>query len=135
MGQTCVAPDYVIIPQSIESIFVKEVKKILLEFYGEQPKRSGDLSRIINKRQFSRLKLLLDSVNPSDIIVGVSCDENNLWIEPTIVKVPLHATNNINSVSTSSSFSLFHLAINGLYSPRENLPRIQQQSNPIYRQY
>ena len=101
MGQTCVAPDYVVIPQSIEALFVKEAKKVLLEFYGEHPKQSGDLSRIINKRQFSRLKLLLDTVNPSDIVIGGSSDENDLWIEPTIVKVPLQSNPEVGSAPSA----------------------------------
>lgn len=90
MGQTCVAPDYLILPASLEQAFVETAKSVLTEFYGPQPKQSEHLSRIINHRHFSRLGLLLKSASQdATIVVGGQSDSKDLWIEPTIVKVLL----------------------------------------------
>ncbi|MDH4468257.1 MAG: aldehyde dehydrogenase family protein [Bacteriovoracaceae bacterium] len=55
VGQTCIAPDYVAIHCSVAEIFKEKIKKIVVEFYGINPKLSRDYGRIINQQHFDRL--------------------------------------------------------------------------------
>ncbi|XP_026321136.1 aldehyde dehydrogenase, dimeric NADP-preferring isoform X1 [Hyposmocoma kahamanoa] len=83
-GQTCIAPDYVLCSKEVQDKFVEAAKKVLYEWYGEDPQKSPDLCRIVNSRHFSRLQSLLDaSVNK--IVVGGKTDAQDRFIEPTIV--------------------------------------------------
>jgi acyl-CoA reductase-like NAD-dependent aldehyde dehydrogenase len=66
-GQTCVAPDYLLVDKIIEKELLDGIKKYVLEFYGDEPSRSPDYARIINKKQFNRLSGLLKE---GEIIVG-----------------------------------------------------------------
>lgn len=86
MGQTCVAPDYVFIPEELEAEFVTVFKNTLMEFFGDDLQRSPDLSRIINKHHVARLKGLLSAEPSSSILLGGRVDEQDLWVEPTLVK-------------------------------------------------
>lgn len=52
LGQTCVAPDYVLCTKDIRDKIVEKAKEILKEWYGDDPQRSPDLCRIINGRHF-----------------------------------------------------------------------------------
>lgn len=51
-GQTCIAPDYILCSTEVQNKFVTEAKKILKEWYGENPKESPDFCRIINENHF-----------------------------------------------------------------------------------
>ena len=84
-GQTCVAPDYVLVHQSVYPKFIKLIKKTIQEFYGKEAQKSPDFGRIINERQFNRLKGLLE-VEKSNITFGGQTDVNDFYIEPTIVE-------------------------------------------------
>jgi aldehyde dehydrogenase (NAD+) len=54
-GQTCVAPDFVLVQRGVRDAFVAALKKSLREFYGEDASRSADYGRIVNARHFERL--------------------------------------------------------------------------------
>ncbi len=54
-GQTCVAPDYILVQQSVYSKFVQLLKKTIKEFFGEDAQKSNDYGRIINRKQLERL--------------------------------------------------------------------------------
>jgi len=81
-GQTCVAPDYVLCTKKIQESLVLNAKKILREFFGDDPKTSSDFARIVNKRHFERLEKLLTS---GKAIVGGDKDINDLYIAPTVL--------------------------------------------------
>ena len=83
-GQTCVAPDYFLIHKDIKEEFLKSVKKYVKEFYGDNPIKSEDYVKIINKRHFQRILSLIDKDN---ILLGGNYDEAKLNIEPTVVEV------------------------------------------------
>jgi aldehyde dehydrogenase (NAD+) len=80
-GQTCVAPDYVLIHQEIKAEFLKAVEKCIQEFYGENPKNSPDYGRIINQKQFSRVANLIQG----DILCGGETNADELYISPTVI--------------------------------------------------
>lgn len=52
VGQTCIAPDYVICTPEVQNKFIPEAEKVLKEWYGENPKESPDLARIINDNHY-----------------------------------------------------------------------------------
>jgi acyl-CoA reductase-like NAD-dependent aldehyde dehydrogenase len=60
-------------------------RKTLVEYYGENPQKSGSYGRIVSTRQFDRLKGLLDSSDPNTIVIGGETDRDDLYIAPTIV--------------------------------------------------
>ncbi|KAI9015263.1 Aldehyde/histidinol dehydrogenase [Phycomyces nitens] len=84
-GQTCVAPDYVLIPKDLVEPFIEEARKVLLEFYGADPQKSESYGRIVSTRQFDRLKGLIDNFDQKSIIVGGQTDRDDLFIAPTII--------------------------------------------------
>ena len=81
-GQTCVAPDYVLVDEKVRDAFVEELGKAIGEFYGENPQASESYARIVSPRHFDRLKGLLRGTTPS--IGGVS-DEGTRYISPTVL--------------------------------------------------
>ncbi|XP_045777313.1 aldehyde dehydrogenase, dimeric NADP-preferring isoform X2 [Maniola jurtina] len=83
-GQTCIAPDYVLCSKEVQDKFVEYSKKILKEWYGEDPQKSPDLCRIINSRHFGRLQTLLDA-NKDKVVVGGRTDAQERFISPTIL--------------------------------------------------
>ena len=84
-GQTCVAPDYVLVHHSVYTKFIKIMKKVIVEFYGKDAQQSIDFARIINERQFNRLTKLLDA-EKDHITFGGKTDSNDNYIEPTLVE-------------------------------------------------
>ena len=54
-GQTCIAPDYVLVARSVEADLVDRIGRAVTEFYGTDPKTSPDYARIVNDRHFERL--------------------------------------------------------------------------------
>ncbi|XP_017754226.1 PREDICTED: aldehyde dehydrogenase family 3 member B1 isoform X4 [Eufriesea mexicana] len=82
VGQTCIAPDYVLCSQEVQSKFIKKAEEILKEWYGDNPKESPDLSRIINENHYQRLVKYL---NDGKIAIGGICDPSERFISPTIL--------------------------------------------------
>ncbi|CAO3659327.1 unnamed protein product [Rhizopus stolonifer] len=85
VGQTCVAPDYVLITEDIFGQFVEACKEVIEEFYGQTPQKSGSYGRIISTRQLDRLKAMLDKCDPKTILTGGETDRDDLYVAPTIV--------------------------------------------------
>lgn len=82
-GQTCIAPDYLLVHQDIEAQLLFLMQKTIVEFYGPDPSASPDYSRIVNDRHFLRLAGLLQS---GTIVTGGRCDRQSLFIAPTILR-------------------------------------------------
>lgn len=80
-GQTCIAPDYVIVHESIKDAFLSELKKVIRDFYGEDASSHPRYCRIINDRHFQRLTTLMDK---GEIIHGGRTNSADRYIEPTI---------------------------------------------------
>jgi aldehyde dehydrogenase (NAD+) len=81
-GQTCTAPDYVLISRDIAEEFSKYLKETLLQFYGENPQKSPDYGRIVSLHHFDRLTRLLASGN---IYHGGQHDRTDRFIAPTVL--------------------------------------------------
>ena len=81
-GQTCVAPDFVLVDRRVREPFVAALQKSLREFYGTDPQRSEDYGRIVNARHFERLTNYL---RDGRVVHGGETDAPDLFIAPTIL--------------------------------------------------
>lgn len=81
-GQTCVAPDYVYVHESVAEEFLEKMKSVLREFFGPDAKASDSYSRIINERNFDRLTSLLERHQP---YLGGQSDRSQRYIAPTLL--------------------------------------------------
>ena len=85
-GQTCTAPDYILVFKEVAGAFLKCLRETVLEFYGEDPQKSPDYGRIVSDRHFDRLTRLLDS---GTIFHGGQHNRSDRFIAPTVlVNVP-----------------------------------------------
>ena len=81
-GQMCVAPDYVLVHESVKEKFILQLKKTLVKFFTEDPSQSYGYCHIINEKQFGRL---LNYFKDETIVHGGNHDKSKLYIEPTIL--------------------------------------------------
>ncbi len=82
-GQTCIAPDYVLVHENVEGQLLSRMKQTVHDFYGDNPAASPDFARIVNPRHHRRLMNLLPG--SGQILVGGGGDESERYIEPTIL--------------------------------------------------
>lgn len=81
-GQTCVAPDYTAVHESVYEEFISASKKVLPEFFRNDYKPGENYSQIINNEHFNRLQHLLDG---SKVLFGGITNKENRFIEPTLI--------------------------------------------------
>lgn len=84
-GQTCVAPDYLLVHRALRDSFLDRVRQKLREFYGEEPLQSPSLAQLVSERHLDRMLKLLSEVKPD---VGGRFDRSRLRLEPTVVLEP-----------------------------------------------
>lgn len=83
-GQTCIAPDYVLVHESRKLALIEELKAVIHEHYGENIKENPDYGRIINEKQAERLAKILES--DKDLVVfGGDFDVEKRYIAPAIL--------------------------------------------------
>ena len=86
-GQTCIAPDYVLIDRSVQDQFVNELKKVCKEFWPDSIKNSKDFARIVNERHWKRIRDLGDKTKGDIVIGGLDeAEESQRYIPLTVVK-------------------------------------------------
>jgi aldehyde dehydrogenase (NAD+) len=83
-GQTCVAPDYVLVHEDVQEQLVAALKSSIQDSFGVDNQQSIDYGRIINHRQFDRLVALIENAE-GEIVEGGKFDSEDLYIAPTIV--------------------------------------------------
>jgi aldehyde dehydrogenase (NAD+) len=81
-GQTCIAPDYVLVERAVHDELVQAMVATVAEFYGDDPRQSADYGRIITDSHFHRVAKLVDS---GEVAVGGETDVDDLYIAPTIL--------------------------------------------------
>ncbi|KPL59941.1 aldehyde dehydrogenase [Rossellomorea vietnamensis] len=81
-GQTCVAPDYVLVHSEVKNELLEKMKGAILASYGEDIIHNPEFGHIVSERHFDRLKSFLDN---GKIVTGGDSDRHNLVIEPTIL--------------------------------------------------
>jgi aldehyde dehydrogenase (NAD+) len=81
-GQTCVAPDYILVEESIKEELISQMIKYIVALYGENPIESKDYSKIINKKHYDRLKSLVEG---EDLCYGGDFDDEKNKIGPCLL--------------------------------------------------
>ena len=87
-GQTCIAPDYILAPQALVPQLVEALQRAITALYSDHPLSSPDFGRIINERQFERLRGYLDAAHEGGagrIVTGGRTEPEGLGIEPTVL--------------------------------------------------
>ncbi len=82
-GQTCVAPDYLMVHSTIKDRLIDAIRKEIARQYGEDPRLSPDYPRIVNRRHIDRLLPLLKD---GDIVCGGTADPDERYIAPTLIE-------------------------------------------------
>jgi aldehyde dehydrogenase (NAD+) len=82
VGQTCIAPDYILVHQSVKEELVVKLKSTIEKFYTVDASASYDYGKIINEKRFEKL---ISYLNDGHILYGGNHDEKNLFIAPTLM--------------------------------------------------
>ena len=82
-GQTCIAPDYILIQKNMKKHFVNFLKEEITKAYGENPEESPDFARIINAKNWQRL---VDLIEPEKVVFGGESNPKDNYIAPTLVE-------------------------------------------------
>jgi aldehyde dehydrogenase (NAD+) len=84
-GQTCIAPDYILVHEDSKDRLVEELRHSIVKFFGEKTRESADLARIISDGHYQRLVSLLEG---QKILFGGECEPADRFISPTLVDEP-----------------------------------------------
>ncbi len=82
-GQTCVAPDYVLVEQCVQKELLACIQKEIIKQYGERPFENPSYGKMINRKHFDRVMKLIDK---KKLVYGGACHADTLQIEPTVLK-------------------------------------------------
>ena len=87
-GQTCIAPDHLLVDQDLKTPLLHAMAAARTAMYGDKPLESDQLGSIINARQFERLAGLLETARGENrILIGGEIDREQLRIAPTVIAV------------------------------------------------
>lgn len=84
-GQTCIAPDYLLVDEVIRDDLISAIIEVIEEYYTKKPLENSDYSKMINKRHFKRVEKLMKN---QSVIYGGGSNKETLTIEPTLVLEP-----------------------------------------------
>lgn len=87
-GQTCVAPDYVLVPRHLRDGLVQHLVDAVGDLYGPDPSASEDYGKIINTHHLSRLVGYLSEDGAGQVVIGGSADPDRCHLDPTVVIDP-----------------------------------------------
>ena len=81
-GQTCIAPDYLLVHEEIKPAFIEALKQVIQDTYGDDPAHSPDFSRLVSDRQFDRVAGLIEG---EEVAIGAQMNRANKFIAPTVL--------------------------------------------------
>lgn len=84
-GQTCIAPDYILVASEVKDKLIAFLKEEIIAAYSDNPKNSPDYPRIVNQRNFDRLADLIDY---EKVTFGGQIDRTDCYISPTLITEP-----------------------------------------------
>ena len=126
-GQTCIAPDHLLVQTSIRERLVQALKEERRNLYGDDPLASADLSSLIHDRQFQRLEGLLTTAKAEGrILFGGECDHQRRKIAPTLIEVQ----SDQDPLMAAEIFGPL-LPIMTVETLDDAITRIQQQDKPL----
>lgn len=122
-GQMCVAPDYLLVHESVKEKFVHLFIQTIKQFFSEQAENSYSYGKIINEKQFGRL---VGYLSQGTIAYGGRFDKSKLFIEPTVLE-------NVSMESPVMKEEIFGpiVPIISFQSKEEALKIIEQNKNPL----
>jgi aldehyde dehydrogenase (NAD+) len=122
-GQMCVAPDYVLVHESVKEKFIQLLIQSVRKFFSDEPSTSYSYGKIINEKQFHRLR---GYMSQGKLIYGGETDPGSLYISPTIIAdAPLDA-----SIMTEEIFGPL-LPVFSFQSFEEARAIIEHNANPL----
>lgn len=122
-GQTCVAPDYVLVEKGFEQPLIDAIKRKLASQYSAEPKTSEDYGRIVNERHCARLASYLEG---QDIVYGGQVELSERYIEPTLVLNPA-----LDSALMQEEIFGPILPIITLENIQESIPFVNSRAKPL----
>ncbi len=89
-GQTCIAPDYILVHEAVENKLIQNLEKLTNKMFNADKngiQKSPDYARIVNNKNFNRLKYLLEDAikKGAKVAFGGDLDETDLYISPTVL--------------------------------------------------
>ncbi|WP_413998626.1 aldehyde dehydrogenase [Flavobacterium sp. W1B] len=84
-GQTCIAPDYILIQKDMKNKFIEYLKEEITLAYGENPEESPDFARIIDLKNWKRLTNMIE---PEKVLLGGKTNIESRYIAPTLIDEP-----------------------------------------------
>jgi len=122
-GQTCIAPDYVLVHSECKEKFIEILKSTITKFYSTDPSSSHEYGKIINTKQFDRL---VSYLGEGKIIYGGQHDKSRLYIAPTLI-------DNVSLDSRLMKEEIFGpiLPIISFNSTEEAMKKVEQNPNPL----
>ncbi|MDQ6762883.1 MAG: aldehyde dehydrogenase family protein, partial [Bacteroidota bacterium] len=122
-GQTCIAPDYILVHEKVKNELLDEMKEAIQNFYTVDPASSNDYGKIINENRFNKL---LSYLQNSEIFFGGKSDISSLYIEPTIlVNVSMN-----DAVLKEEIFGPI-LPVVSFETTEEAMEKVQHNPNPL----
>ena len=85
-GQVCLSENYILVDKEVLPALITELKTAMKEFYPDGARASPDYGRIVNERQWKRLKNMVDE-SKGKILLGGTMDEGEKFMEPTVIQV------------------------------------------------
>ena len=84
-GQTCIAPDYLVVHSTVKAQLISDLKTEITKAYGINPQESADYPRIINSKNLARLTKMLED---SKVVFGGEYDTADCYLAPTLIDQP-----------------------------------------------
>ncbi|MGN2272652.1 aldehyde dehydrogenase [Priestia megaterium] len=81
-GQTCVAPDYILVQRNVKDELLANLKEVVTNTYGEDVSQNLDFPHVVSEKHFDRLNSFLTN---GKIVFGGKTDRSRLFIEPTVL--------------------------------------------------
>jgi aldehyde dehydrogenase (NAD+) len=123
VGQTCIAPDYVLVDEKIKDQFVRTLKETLVDFFGSDPGSNTSYGKVISEKRFDKLQSYLGQ---GEIIFGGNHDRSRLYFAPTLMQnVPLNSP-----LMTEEIFGPI-LPVLGFRSTEEAISIINRNPKPL----
>ena len=81
-GMACVSPDQIYVHESVRENLIAEIKKMLPKIFGDDPRQSPALPRMVNEKHYQRIISMID---PEKVVAGGDFDPDDLYIAPTVI--------------------------------------------------
>jgi aldehyde dehydrogenase (NAD+) len=126
-GQTCIAPDHLLVEEPLREPLVAAMTEQIRRFHGDDPLRSPDLGSIVNDAQFERLRRLIEGARASgQLLAGGRWNEAERRMEPTLV-----AVDSLDDPLMQEELFGPILPVIGVAGLEDALARVRQRSKPL----